>query len=134
MGSRTAQPSSVSSPAEPGSIRPQLLALMGELMDRERRTDSARALARYLGADDLLVFVRDPDVAVLLPAFGFPQTLPGGRMTPAFVDECVRVGCHRGEIAFPDGDTLTTALGCVGPDGSVLVLLGGNPEVDDIRA
>jgi signal transduction histidine kinase len=134
MGSRTAQPSSVSSPAEPASIRPQLLALLGDLIDRERRTESARTLARYLGADDLLVFVRDPDVAVLLPAFGFPQTLPGGRMTPAFVDECVRLGCHRGEIAFPDSATMTTALGCVAADGSVLVLLGGSPQIEDIRA
>jgi signal transduction histidine kinase len=134
MASRTAQPSSASSPPEPALIRPQLVILLGELVDRERRAESARALARFLGAEDLIVFVRDPDVAVLLPAFGFPQTLPGGRVTPAFVEECVKRGCHRGELAFPDDATLTPALGCVAADGSVLVLLGGDPQVEDIRA
>ena len=134
MVSRTAQPSSASSPAEQGLIRPKLLALLGDLTDRERRPEASRALARFLGADDLIVFVRDPDIAVLLPAFGFPQTLPGGRMTPAFVEECVKSGYHQGQIAFPDEATLTPALGHAAADGSVLILLGGRPQLADIQA
>jgi CheY-like chemotaxis protein len=38
------------------------LALVGNLASRADRTDAARALARDVGAADLIVFVRDPEV------------------------------------------------------------------------
>jgi signal transduction histidine kinase len=134
MASRTALPSSASSPSEHTAVEPELLRLMGELIDRDGRREAARTLARHLEADDLLMFVRDQEVSVLLPALGFPQTLPRPRLMRALVEDCVRSGMQRGQVAYPDEATLTPALAHPGADGSVLVLLGGEPRVESIRA
>jgi signal transduction histidine kinase len=67
---------------------------------------------------------------VLLPAPGFPQTLPGGAWR-AFLVACASVGpaaVHRGVVRDPVAGAETAALGAVASDGSVLVLLGGAPE------
>jgi signal transduction histidine kinase len=134
MASRTALPPSASSRSERPALEPELLRLMGELIDRERRRESARVLARYLEADDLLLFVRDQEVSVLLPPLGFPQTLPRPRLMRALIEDCVRSGPQRGEVAHPDDATMTAALAHAGADGSVLVLLGGDPSIESIEA
>jgi signal transduction histidine kinase len=94
------------------------------------------ALAKHLGAEDLIVFIEDPDLGALLPAPGFPQTLPGGQTWRAFLARTGADGCHSGVLPVPGSSGPVSALGVAAEDGSVLVLLGGNPEcdaVDDVR-
>lgn len=134
MASRIARLSFASSQSERLALEPELLTLMGNLIDRERRREAARALAHHLDADDLLIFVRDQEVSVLLPALGFPQTLPCPGLIRALTEASVRSGYQRGAVAYPDEATMITALAHPGADGSVLVLLGGRPRVESIRS
>lgn len=112
---------------------PQTQKLVVALMDASRRRESARILAKHLGADDLIIFVADPEIRVPLPAHGFPQTLPQGRVWRSFLAECVRAGRLSGELPFPDARTIVRATSAAAEDGSVLVLLGGEPSLRDVE-
>jgi len=102
--------------------------LVSKLAIPAQRSEAARELAMYLGAEDLIIFIKDPEVDVLLPAPGFPQTLPVGRAWRAFLRECVKSGQHSGLLPFPDEISLQSANGEAADDGSVLILLGGMPR------
>jgi signal transduction histidine kinase len=117
-------------------LNAQALEHLAGLADPTRRRQAGQALAVLLGADDLIVFVRDPEVDALLAAPGFPQTLPGGRTWRTFLEACLGPGHHTAELPYPDASTTTPATGLAGADGSVLVLLGGAPleaEVAGLR-
>lgn len=62
---------------------------------------AARDLARTLGATDALVFVRDHELGVPLPALGFPQTLPNIAGWRALIDEAGKSGSARGLVPMP---------------------------------
>ncbi len=107
------------------------------LADPLNRREAARALATYLGSDELIIFINDPELGILLPAPGFPQTLPGGRAWRTFVETCLKTGRHAADLPFPGLATARRAIGVTGTGGSVLVLLGGSPrmpEVEEVRA
>ena len=130
MDSTTAPPSSVSSPTNEGEWRSEAPSLLARLTDPSQRREAARALARHLGAEDLIVFTRDAELNVLLPAPGFPQTLPQGCSWRAFLATCAEAGRHTGELPVPGGAGTAPALGITAQDGSVLILLGGAPRLD----
>ncbi len=103
---------------------------------------AARALARALGAHDLLVFLRDDELGVLLPGPGFPQTLPDGRTWRAFLDRCIEAGKEgvdvsgsepvepqypTGRLRAPGSTDMTDVTGIATGRDAVLVLLGGSP-------
>ncbi len=106
----------------------ELYLLLAQLADRARRADVARSLAQRLRAADLLIFTRDPEIGVLLPALGFTQTLPGGRRWQSFLGECIRLGQHHDVLPYPTSEQQSTALGIASGHDAVLVLLNGNPE------
>jgi len=92
---------------------------------------------RMAGADDLIVFVADPALDLLLPAPGFPQTLPRGRQWREFLSACRAMGpaCrHTADLPYERADTLRRAAGIAAADGSVLVLLDGTPCPDAVAA
>lgn len=94
-----------------------------ELADPPRRTAAARELARLCGADDLIVFVRDPVVGRSLPAPGFPQTLRGGRSWLELVAAATEGGDVAGMVENARGEPCpAAAIGS--PDGTVAVLVG----------
>ena len=104
-----------------------VLSLIGQLAPLETRARTARALAEALGAEELLLFFRDPELGVLLPAPGFTQTIRRGADWRAFLAECAAHGSATGRMPSPNRDADVDAWGYrVEPD-SVLVLLGGAP-------
>ncbi len=103
-----------------------LLALVADLADPHGRAEASVALARHLGVECLLIFIPDPELGTLLPAPGFPQTLPGGHRWRAFLAACIDAGHHSAELPFPAADSMCRAVG-IARGGSVLVLLGGTP-------
>jgi signal transduction histidine kinase len=107
--------------------RSQLVALLCRLLEARERTVAAQEVARWLGAEDLVVFVRDPDLGVLLPAPGFKRTLRPGPSWRAFLAGCTVTPRLSGELAGPDGAT-RPVVGYQAADGSVLVLVGGPPD------
>jgi signal transduction histidine kinase/ActR/RegA family two-component response regulator len=108
--------------------------LLVSLIEPATRASKARELARVLGADDLLIFVPDPEVLALLPAPGFPQTLPRGRQWREFLKATLAGGRHRGPLVPAGGERETESLGLAASDGSVLVLVGGAPVPGELDA
>lgn len=103
--------------------------LVTALAGRRTRASEAAILAEQLGARDLLFLLRDPRLNILLPAPGFVQTLAGG---PTWVDlfaKCESVGEFRTTVAHPDANQLEPTDVWVGPQGTVLLLIGGDPQV-----
>lgn len=96
------------------------------------RLDAAKKLAEFVGSQNLIIFIRDPNINLLLPGPGFLQTLQNGPAWYSFIESCNSEYC-RGELPYPDKYTLTSSTGIKSPDGSVAVLIGGTPEYKDIE-
>ena len=109
------------------------IELSGALARLAGRDGAAARLARHLGADALLLFVRDPELGAFLPAPGLPQTIPGGHEWADLLSRCQSPGEHRGKVAFPDKESCCDALALSSEDGLVFALLGGRPNLGDIR-
>ena len=131
MASIIAPPSFASFRHKRGAERGgRLLTLVASLTNGANRAAAARALAAHAGAENLLIFLRDADLGILLPAPGFPQTLPQARQWQDFLDRCRREFFHEGGLPYPERVGLTKATGVAADDGSVVVLLGGHPQMD----
>jgi signal transduction histidine kinase len=103
--------------------------LIDALSEREGRPDAAARLARASGVEALLIFVRDPDSQAIIPAPGFPRTLPGGPSWKAFLDACVDGGEFALEVEYPSRGITKTAHAHVSGDGCVVALIGGKPQL-----
>lgn len=111
---------------------PELLQQVARLATMEHRVEAAREIARSFGGSDLLILLRDQEVNALLPAPGFAQTFPNGKLWRAFLAECVRRGEYRGELPVRHaGAGVPAAAFCSGQD-SVFLVLGAQPTAEDV--
>jgi signal transduction histidine kinase/CheY-like chemotaxis protein len=101
--------------------------LLQPLAQAAGRKEAASALAHSLGAGELLLFVRDPALDVMLPAPGMPKTVPGGPAWRAFLRRCLHEPRPVGEVDLGDGAPVPAQA--IVHEGAALVLLGG--RVDD---
>jgi signal transduction histidine kinase/ActR/RegA family two-component response regulator len=108
------------------------LAVFADLAAPARRKDAARALATALGAEDLIIFATDPELGILLPAPGFPQTLPGGAAWQALLRSAVAAGRAFGPVTPPGGESAKESLAVAGRDGSAVVLIGCTEEDGEV--
>jgi len=135
MDLTTAPPSSACGPGEavtdPSLATPS--SLLAALAEVDGRPHAARTLARSLGADDLMLLVRDP-ARGLLPAPGSPQTPRDDPTWRSFLAGCDAPGLHHGSVQLHDGEPPTPVLGHVGADGVTLVLIGGAPDMARVEA
>jgi len=114
----------------PSDIEP-LLRAINDLADPKRRWLAANALARRVGADELIVFVRDAEIGRSLPAPGFPQTLEHGRIWNELVKRAIEETVAEGQIAAPGGELMhLQAIGL--PDGTVLATHGTASDTVDL--
>ena len=111
---------------------PDLLQTAARMAAPETRAEAARDLAVSLGGEQLIVFLRDPEVDAMLPAPGFPQTLPNGQQWRAFLDECVEKGEKRGELPLRSADDLVPAVGFAEGRDVLFVLLGTQKPKGDV--
>jgi two-component system, cell cycle sensor histidine kinase and response regulator CckA len=102
-----------------------VLRFLGEFADPHCRQAAANRLAEALGGDELVVFGADPEIDVLLPAPGLPQTLKDGAAWKAFLARCQEEGSHAGELPGSDGEVRPAHGRAAGSD-VVLVLLGAD--------
>jgi signal transduction histidine kinase len=110
-----------------------LLALAPGFARPKDRVDAWAALARVLGCESIMFFTRDPELGVLLPAPGLPQTLHGAGEWRAFIDRCVHEGVRIGDVPVAGGGS--QAARCMPIDaGSVAVLVGRGAEDADGEA
>lgn len=110
------------------------LELVARLAEPARRGEASAALAGRLGVEAFLVFVRDAQLSVLLPAPGFPQTIRGDRSWRELLERCNVPGHHTGEVMVSLGDDPHSrpAQAWVAADGSAVVLLGGAPIASEL--
>ena len=101
-----------------------VVRLAAALSDAPRRRAAADRLARQLGSEAVLLLVEDQDARVLLPAPGFPPTLPGGETWARILSTLLAPGVHRAQVAYPTPTRLTDAIGISG-SGAALLVLGG---------
>lgn len=86
-----------------------------------------------MGAETLLIFVRDGEVGALLPAPGFAQTLPNGKAWRAFLSQCVERGYFEAELPLHASREPRFVAGLAeGPD-VVVALVGGRPQQADFE-
>lgn len=109
------------------TVSGSLLSHLADLADPAQRRSAADELAREIGADHVLVFLRDAEVDMLLPAPGFPQTLPGAREWHAFLGQCCAAGSARASLLYPDADR-APVLGFAHEESAVIALIGGEPD------
>ena len=94
-----------------------------QLADPARRIEAARAIAGECGAEELILFVRDPSAGRSLPAAGFPQTLRGARLWRNLVERAIENGTAEGPVQDRHGDMhAARAIGYT--DGTAAVLVG----------
>jgi signal transduction histidine kinase len=129
--STTAQPSFASCRRErTATPHGQLLSLFAALAKPQDRSAAAKALAAHAGAEDLLIFVHDRELDILLPAPGFQQTLPDARAWRAFLKGCLANSFQEGDLPFPAAGATQHVTGLAAEDGSAVVLLGDHPDLD----
>lgn len=104
-----------------------ILTHIAALAEPGSRAEAARAIAPFLGAGDLIVFVRDPEVGRSLPALGFQQTLRDSRSWRALVDAAVIRGSAEGTLTIAGGERVPARAAGAG-DGTALVLIGSTGE------
>lgn len=106
-----------------------MLELLGKLTQKGQRKEAAKAIANQLNAHDLIIFIRDEELNVLLPGQGFDQSLSNGKVWRQFLSNGANP-VIKGQV--PVGDTLCTAIGVKGINDSLAVLIGGEPGKNDI--
>jgi signal transduction histidine kinase/CheY-like chemotaxis protein len=105
----------------------ELMSLVGRFVQADDRLRAGDELAHWLGVDQLLVYLRDPELEILLPAPGFPQTVSGGPAWRAFLRTAAHAGTHRAEVDYRAGE-LVQATAIATTDGTAIILLGASPH------
>jgi signal transduction histidine kinase/CheY-like chemotaxis protein len=106
------------------------LELIASLSDRSTRAQAACVLAARLGAEELLIFLPDPELGVLVSAPGFAQTLRGDSAWRAFLADCAAARGTKRLVQLPVG-RLRSAL-AISSAEVVVVLLGGEPRESEL--
>lgn len=98
--------------------------IANRLAQPETRAEQATQIAREAGGEAFLIFLHDAEIGALLPAPGFPKTLPGGPSWRAFLKtQPVSGATFMLQLPFPDQDTLKPAL-CFACGSVVFLLIG----------
>lgn len=105
-----------------------LQELIGQLANVSLRPKTSQKIAKALGAETLLIFIKDDELNILLPAPGFIQTIHGLHSWQSFLAQCIGSKTHVGMLHFPDEKTQKTAVATGCKDELVFLLLGGRPD------
>lgn len=106
----------------------QVLEIIGAFATAQESADAFRRLAGIMGVEAVWLFTPDPELGVLLPAQGLPQTLARAADWHAFLALCRARGAHDGMLVGTDGVARLTRGYAI--DGGAVVLLMGGAEVD----
>lgn len=104
------------------------LRLVTALADDDQRQACIDALACFLNVDALIIFIADPELNLLLPAPGFPQTLADGRTWRRFLEHCRAEGSAQTEVIYQHAQSPVQVNGILLANGSVLALIGAEPN------
>ena len=106
------------------------LELIASLSDRSTRVHAACDLAAHLGAEELLIFLPDPELGVLVSAPGFTQTLRGDSGWRTFLADCAARRETKRLVELPLGSSRSALA--ISSAEVVVVLLGGEPRESEL--
>lgn len=109
-----------------------LTTLLADLAVPGDRSIPARRVAAALGAEDLMVLLRDAETDVYLPSLGLRKTLPGGPQWRALLADLRHPGIHRAQVPAFDAPVEKAAVAC-SIEGASAVLLGGRVRDKDAK-
>ena len=115
--------SALSQPSDKTAI--SFLAILAGLANVSERKIIAHSLAMQVGVDEIIIFIKDVELGILLPAPGFLATYPHHRSWNLFLEQCLTHSPHRGTLPV-EGGLEKRAFGVTFKDECVLLLLGGN--------
>jgi signal transduction histidine kinase/FixJ family two-component response regulator len=107
----------------------ELAAIFRDLQLPESRLSGTQSLAAYAGAESSLVFGRDQEVGVFLPALGLPQTMRHGIKWKSFLNQCAQSGIHADMLPRADGSE-TASLGLADESKNAIIVFLGSKEID----
>jgi signal transduction histidine kinase/ActR/RegA family two-component response regulator len=106
-------------------IPSELVSIFIDLQRPDARLAATTQLARYAGVAQVLVFGKDTEVGLFLPAPGLPQTLRGGRRWQEFLRHCADAGSAESSLPLAGSETDSPAWGqCDSAGGAIVVFLG----------
>jgi signal transduction histidine kinase len=107
------------------------LRLVISLAEISNRSRAANELAALLGVDELLALAPDPELGTLLPAPGWPQTVPHIASLRALLAQCREPGIHRLRATWCREQARSIVV-LKAAAGLHLVLVGGEPDERDV--
>jgi signal transduction histidine kinase len=116
-----------------GAATAALLRLATAVADPQTRRQAARDLARQFGGNDVLFFLRDDEVNLLLPAPGFPKSLPNGRLWAEFLDRVAREGQLAASLPLTAPDQLGSVFAIAAGADIVAVITAVERPVRDVE-
>jgi signal transduction histidine kinase len=99
--------------------------LLNGFANANSRQEASARLAREMGGEAFLIFLKDEETGSFAPAQGFHQRLPGGPSWRAFLNQASRCCEFSGEVAFPGPNTLIPAVSRAAP-AAILIFVGRN--------
>lgn len=107
------------------------LQLIAALAQQSERQGAARQLARFYQADDLIIFSRDQQVGLFLPAPGFSQNLKDSKAWQLFFKNCIHNSRATAHLQFSHSDVPVPVLGINGLNDIIIVFVSEQCVVDE---
>ncbi|MFC0250987.1 hybrid sensor histidine kinase/response regulator [Massilia consociata] len=112
----------------------ELVSIFIGLQRPEARFAATEELARYAGVPQVLLFGRDPELGIFLPAPGLPQTLRAGRRWQDFLRQCANAGSAGASLPLPSGPAEAPVWGRCDSTASVIVVFVGAQPASPVQA
>lgn len=108
----------------------ELVSIFIDLQRRDGRLAATEKLARYAGVAQVLVFSKDAEVGIFLPAPGLPQTLRCGARWQEFLRQCADLGNAQSSLPSAESESDLPVWGyCDSGSSAIIVFLGVQPAV-----
>jgi signal transduction histidine kinase/ActR/RegA family two-component response regulator len=106
----------------------ELVSIFIDLQRPDARLAATHQLARYAGVAQVLVFGRDAEVGLFLPAPGLPQTLRAGRRWQDFLRQCADAGIAESFLPSLESEADSPVWGqCDSAGNTIVVFMGMQP-------
>lgn len=112
-----------------------LVSIFIDLQSPGGRLAATNKLARYAGVEQVLVFSKDSEIGIFLPAPGLPQTLRCGKRWQLFLHQCAQAGNAQSSLPLGEQESDLAVWGhgdCAG--GVIIVFLGQQPAAPVLDA
>ena len=112
----------------------ELVSIFIDLQRPEGRLSAMEKLARYAGVARVMVFGKDAEVGMFLPAPGLPQTLRSGGRWQAFLRQCASSGSAHASVPLVENAGDSQVWGDSDSSGTVIVVYLETQPAAEARA